>query len=294
MKQFYLAEIVTKDKLIHQGIFFRPKKPTKKAILWVHGLTSTFYGNVKIFDAFAEACEKERCGFVMFNNRGHDMITDIRKVNTRTPKGFDYVMGGAGYEEFKDCIYDIDAGISFLNNQGFSEIILAGHSTGANKVCYYAGIKHDSRVVGVILVGPLSDRLGKDIDKRKLRRDLQTMQKLVDEGRGDDLVLGYHFFPMTPRRFLSIFSTHSAEDVFNYGDKKSTLTVFSHIKKPLLIIIGEKDENLDRSVGGVLSVYKEHTMSTHFASTIIPGAHHSFNGKEEEVVGTIFRWVREL
>lgn len=63
MKQFYLAEIVTKDKLIHQGIFYEPsKKPffakasADKAILWVHGLSGKFYGDVVMMEQFADSC----------------------------------------------------------------------------------------------------------------------------------------------------------------------------------------------------------------------------------------------
>lgn len=80
MKQFYLAEIVTKDKLIHQGLFYKPTNLGKKAILWVHGLSSTFYGNTKLLEAFGEYCEKEGIGFAVFNNRGHDVVTGIKKT----------------------------------------------------------------------------------------------------------------------------------------------------------------------------------------------------------------------
>lgn len=144
MKQFYLAEIITEDKLIHQGIFFKPKKPSSvprrgtsagKAILWVHGLTGTFYGNIKIFDAFAQACEKEGWGFASFNNRGHDMVTGARRLDSTNPKGYSHVLVGAGLERFEECIYDIEAGVQFLIDKGFSEVIVVGHSTGAIKAC---------------------------------------------------------------------------------------------------------------------------------------------------------------
>lgn len=301
MKQFYLAEIVTEDKLIHQGIFYKPTKNPSfakasagKAILWVHGLTSTFYGSVTLVNEFATSCDNHGIGLASFNNRGHDMITSIRKTNPRSSAGYDRVTIGAGYETFEECVYDIDAGITFLENQGFKEIILIGHSTGANKVCYYQGTKQDPRVSGVILVGPLSDRLGQALDMKKLAHDVKTMQRLVEEGKGDTLVLGYHFFPMTPRRFLSIFSSRSAEDVFDYGDQKPKLNLFSRIKKPVLLVIGEKDENLDRPIESVISVFRSHTTSTRFDSNVIPGALHSFNGKEKEVVQTIIDWVRLL
>ena len=294
MKPVYLVETVTKDKLIHQGIFFKPRKSTKRALLWVHGLSSTVYSNTKLLNEFSEQCEKEGFGFASFNNRGHDSLTGIKKRDKRQPKEYTRISGGAGFEDFKDSALDINAGINFLVQQGFNEVVVVGHSSGANKVCYYAGTKKDSRVTGVILAGPLSDRLNKDIDREKLQKDLNHMRQLIKHGKGDELVLGYHFFPMTPRRFLSIFSPYSAEDIFDYGDKKPKLNAFSRIKKPLLIVVGEKDENLDRPVERVLSVYKEHTTSARFASAIIPNGLHSFNGKEKELVATIIDWVRLL
>ena len=292
MKQFYLTEIVTKDKLIHQGIFFRPKKAGKKAILWVHGLTSTFYGGIAMLEAFAQGCQEERIGFASFNNRGHDMITGIRKLDKRKKKGYSSVLGGAAMEKFKGCVYDIDAGVSFLVRQGYSEIILAGHSTGANKVCYYAGNRRDPRVAAVVLAGPLSDRLGQGPRELKTKRD--AMMELVREGKGDEPVFGYDFFPMTPRRFLSIYASNTSEDTFDYGDSKPKLIAFSRIRQPMLVLVGESDEHLDRPAKQLLDVFAHHTRSHQYQSIIIPAALHSFNGKEQEVVSSILRWVREI
>lgn len=75
MKQFYLTEIVTRDKLIHQGVFFKPKKPGKRALLWVHGLTDNFYGDVSLYEEFSKLADKTGIAFAVFNNRGHDVVT---------------------------------------------------------------------------------------------------------------------------------------------------------------------------------------------------------------------------
>lgn len=294
MKQFYLTEIVTKDKLIHQGVFFKPKNFGKRAILYVHGLTSTFYGSVRMLEALAQACEKRGMGFAAFNNRGHDMIVSIRKVDKNNPKGYTHTNGGAGYEIFEDSIFDIDAGIQFLRDQGYGEIVLIGHSTGANKVCFWAATQKNEIVVGVVLASPLSDRLDTEIDKKKLKKDISFMKNLVKKGKGNELVLGYHYFPMTPKRFLSIFEPNSMEDMFDYGDEKPKLAYFSRIKKPLLVILGSRDEYLDRPVENVFEVFKRFTHSRRFQCVIIPSALHSFNGKEKEVVQTIIDWVRLL
>ncbi|MBI2404908.1 hypothetical protein HYV22_01870, partial [Candidatus Gottesmanbacteria bacterium] len=90
MKQFYLAEITTKDKLVHQGIFYRPTNSSGRAILWVHGLSGTFDGDIAIHEAFANVCEKEGWGYAAFHNRGRNLIAGIRKLDGTPPKGYSY------------------------------------------------------------------------------------------------------------------------------------------------------------------------------------------------------------
>lgn len=294
MKQFYFAEIITKDKLIHQGIYYKPKKSGRRAILWVHGLTGTFYNNIKLFELIAGASEKSGIGFAAFNNRGHDIVTGMRKIDSHEPKGYTKVSGGAGYERFEECVYDIDAGISFLAAQGYSEIILAGHSTGANKVCYYAGTKKDARVAAVILLSPVSDRLDPTLDKEKTAALVADMKKKIEEGLGDELLSGVHAFPVTARRFVSLYAPHSSEDTFDYGYIHPKLTSFSAIKTPLLVVLGSHDEYLHRSASDVLDIFARHTRSRKYQSVIISDALHGFNGKEQDVVRTVFRWVRQL
>lgn len=294
MKSFYLVETITKDKLIHQGIFFKPSTPTKKALLWVHGLTSSFYSNVTALNEFATQCEEHGFGFASFNNRGHDFLTGVRKVDKRQPKGYSHGSAGAGIEEFKDSPLDIDAGVHFLVTQGFTEVVVIGHSSGANKVSYFAGSNRSKHVIGFVLIGGLADRLGPELDKEKLKKDLAHMHDLVNQGKGDVLLTDLFFFPLTPKRFISLFEANTLEDQFDYGDPRPRLTHFGKIKKPLLVLIGELDENLDRHTKKVLEVLDAHQKSLHYKSMILPNTLHSFNGKEKEVVHTIVSWVKEL
>jgi pimeloyl-ACP methyl ester carboxylesterase len=299
MKQFYLTEIITKDKLIHQGLFFHPSRKAtdgklSKAILWVHGLMSTFHNNVTFFECIADVCEKEGVGFGAFNNRGHDIVTGIRKADPKSKKSYIMVNGGAGYERFEECIYDIDAGISFLADRGFTEIILAGHSTGANKVCYYGGAKKDKRVRGIVLLSPVSDRLDPTLDRGKIIQHIAEMQQRLDAGHGDELLSGIHAFPVTPRRFISLYAPHSTEDTFDYGDKQPALSYFSAIRVPTLVLIGSRDEHLDRPVGQFLDVFAKHARSKNHKSIIIPDALHGFNGKEREAAHALAGFITGL
>ena len=294
MTQFALIEIVTKDKLIHQGILHRPKKPTKKAILWVHGLTSRFYGDPLLMGIFADLCEKHDVAFASINNRGHDIITNIRKIDTSKPGGFARVTGGSGVEVFEECVLDIDAGISYLEGLGYTEVYIAGHSTGANKVCYYAGTKSDPRVAGVILAGPMSDRLSQQKDKITYEKNFLAAKALVLAGRGERLQQSESFFPITPRRALSLLTPNSPEDVFTYGDKDKPLAAFAKITKPMLVIFSGADESADRPIEAIKEVFDKVTRSKQYVSRIIAGASHSYTGKEKEFATLVVKWAASL
>jgi pimeloyl-ACP methyl ester carboxylesterase len=288
MKSYYLTEIITKDNLIHQGIYFEPKKPGDTAILWVHGLTGSFYGDTKLFEKIIDAGEKQGIAFASFNNRGHDMIAGISKVDPKSPKGYTHAVGGAGYEKFEESVYDIDAGITFFVKQGYKKVILVGHSTGANKACYYAGSKKDPRVGGVILASPISDRYTSY--GRKPWYIIPFIKLLINIGLGNSLLSGVNFFPITPNRASSLITPNSSEDVFDYGDIKPKLTYFKNIKNTLLVVFGEADEYADRPVVDIKKVF-DSVKLPHFSCKITANATHGFDGKEKELAETIVDWI---
>jgi acetyl esterase/lipase len=192
-----------------------------------------------------------------------------------------------------ECIHDISGVIQFLTEKGIGEIILAGHSTGANKVAYYAAIQNDSRVKGIMLGSPVSDRYDRRLDKNTLKHDISMMEELINSGKGDGLVLGKMFFPLTPKRFISLV-TPGPEDQMGYGEHPPELPFVSKITYPLLVILGEKDEYLDRSAREVLDVFKKLSNSTQYSEILLEDALHSYNGKEEIISKKILSWVASL
>ncbi len=290
MKQFHITEIVTKDKLVHQGIYFAPKRKDKVAILWVHGLTDNFYGDLKLMEELSVFCEKEGWGLASFNNRGHDIISSITKLDPTTAKGKTNVTIGSSYEKFSECVLDIDAGITFLAKQGFSEIIISGISTGANKVCFYEGTKHDKRVVGVILASPVSDPSTMITNKRYS----EMIRKAKEIRNSDKLLDGFDWFPLTPKRFLSLYDIGGEEDTFPYYQKKPQPKALQNITKPVLVILGGSDEWADRPVKEIVEFFRKFNHSKNFKSAIIPAAFHSYGGKEKQTAQRIADWVKTL
>ncbi len=299
---FELAEVVTKDNLVHQGIFAPPSpvrpdsagKAGKRAILWVHGLSGRFYGDVKVMNAFADACNQKGFGFASFNNRGHDAIAGFKKLDPAEPIGQNYVTIGAGLEKFEESVYDIDAAIQFLADKGYSEVVLVGHSTGANKVCYYAATQKDARVVGIVLAGPISDRYSPTNDKARYEENMTMLKMLRDEGKGEALLTKSLWMPLSADRLWSLIAPNTSEDVFNYGDTENVLTTFEKITKPTLVVLAGNEEHADRLVTDIRKVFDAHAKAKNYRSTIIPDTTHGYSGKETEFVSAVILWVSSL
>ncbi len=290
--QFHLSEITTSDGLVHQGIFFRPKKSGKRALLWIHGLTGRFYGDVSMMETLAATCESYGFGFASFNNRGHDMITGAHKVDSSRPSGYSYAMIGAGNEVFEDSPLDIKAGVDFLVSEGYDEVVLVGISTGANKACYYGWKIRDTHVRGVALLSPISDRLSPQSHVPWYKTTFLRVLSLI--GKGGSLLVGTDFFPGTPRRFLSLITRGSAEDIFDYGEHENPLARFSQITLPLCLLFAERDEHADRPMAEIKRIFDAKTGSKFYKSVIVPGAPHGFDGKEKEIARTLCKWVQAI
>src|SRR5260370_1037962 len=107
-------------------------------------------------------------GYFKFNTRGHDVVA-----------GRGRRLAGAAFERFGQSLADIRAMIAFARRRGYTRVVLAGHSTGANKVLYYTA--RDRRVAALALLGPISDIAGevKRIGGPALRRRVARAERIA-------------------------------------------------------------------------------------------------------------------
>lgn len=291
MAKYELAQISTRDNLVLSGMSFRPKNRKSTAILWVHGLTGTFYGDMIIFNYLTLRCNRNGWGFASFSNRGAECITSLRTVNP-TNNLFGHKSAGAGYEDFRECVYDIEAGISFLEKQGYEDIYIVGHSTGALKVGYYAAVSGDNRVKGVVAASPMSDRLIEVKTNPNLTQNLIRMRELVSRGKGDDLICGLMFMPITPKRYLSLFEKDSLEQtIFDYGSEPPNLEYFQQISKPLFIVLSQADEYADRPIEDIKKFFDKYHKSTYYDCVVMENAQHGYEGQEKEFVQSVTEFI---
>jgi len=279
-----LTSIKTRDGIRLDGIVVEPKPKSKTALIWIHGLTSYFYSSPDLVKELSARCRQNGIGYFKFNTRGHDVV--VRGQGK-------HKLLGTVYEKFEDCAHDISAMIRHAKRMGYAKIVLAGHSTGANKAAYYLYKTRDRSVKGVILLGAVNDIAAERnrVGKTEFQKTVGLAQKLY---KRNPLALftsrGYIF---TARRALNLFTPGAAEDVFPYYNPKAAWKELKTVRPPLAVIFGSRAETLDRPAKNLIGIFRAHAAWTKsFSGIIIKGADHSFVKKEKELSRAIIRWIK--
>ena len=109
------------------GMVYR-RRGRRTTIIHVHGSLGNFYDNGFV-PIMAKRYSEAGINFFSINTSCHDGIAEGDRSGQ-----FEYV--GGSRTKFCDCLYDIEAAVSFAKR--FSErLILQGHSLGCDRVLYY-------------------------------------------------------------------------------------------------------------------------------------------------------------
>jgi pimeloyl-ACP methyl ester carboxylesterase len=277
-----LARFRTQDGVWLSGLYVGPRRSRRTAIVWLHGLGSVFTSGQPLIRELSARLGRHGIGYFKFNTRGHDVVA--REGGK---------LLGAAFERFGDSVKDIRAMIAFARKAGYSKIVLAGHSTGANKALHYVARTGDRRVTGLVLVGPVSDVAAemKRLGARELRRRVAVAERIAK--RDPDALVPRELGFWSAQRYLSLYRPGATEDVFPYYRPDARWSALSRVRIPLAVIIGSQDEYLDRKAQEVVDAFREHAVRTRsFAGIIMVGAGHGFQDHEGALAGRIVRWVR--
>ena len=127
-----LLSFVTSDQETLHGLLFRADASVHPdvALVMIHGVAMSFYTGP--LPVFAEALAGRGHHAFSINCRGHDWIA----------RGGDLTaFRGATYENFEECVLDVDAAIDRLKQEGYTRFVLVGHSLGSVKSLYYQGTR---------------------------------------------------------------------------------------------------------------------------------------------------------
>jgi len=278
-----LARLRTRDDVYLDGVFAEPPRRSETALVWVHGLGSVFSSGQPLIRELSVRLTRAGVGYFKFNTRGHDVVA-----------GRGRTLAGAAFERFSDCVLDLRAVIAFARRRGYRRIVLAGHSTGANKILHYAAKTADRRVTGLILLGPISDIAGeaKRIGRRELGRGVARASRLAARDRRALVPRAWGFW--SARRYLSLYRPGEAEDVFPYDRPGARWPALRAIRAPLAVMVGGRDEFLDRSPQALIEAFAVQAgRAESFTGRIIPGALHGFQGREAAVARAVVEWIRD-
>ncbi len=280
----HVIEIVTPKKFVLNGLWFGTLKP-KRAIVWIHGLSSSAFSRLGIIDYLVN----DETAIMTFNNRGSATISRI----ARGTKSF---TSGGGAENFIECVDDIDGAIAFARNKGANEIYLAGHSTGCQKAVYWAHQRKGKGVHGLILLAPLSDWAGaarQSDEKARLKKATREALSLVKKKRPEAFLANDSWVhPITAQRFLSLYTPDSIEQsIFPYFDETRPARIFRSVTVPIMALFAGSDEYADRNASKIADWFSKNTGSKRFDAVIIPKVEHNFKGAEAEVGKVISEWI---
>ena len=260
------------------GFLSRGEKRQPVLLVLVHGMGGDFYHSALKKELMVRA-PSAGCDMLSFNNRGSGE--------------------GVRTERFSDCLADLDAALAFGRREGYRRFVLAGHSTGCQKIAYFQGRRQDSSIEALVHLAPGDDYaiVRRDMGARALTRLAGWARGRVAAGRGEVPVPSGKGLPemcagFSARRFLSIADARQIEaGLFGYD---GPLRLFSRLTLPMQVLFGDKEEFACRPPAEMGDILRQKTASTHFRFSLIPGADHGFHGKERETAGAVYAFVRSL
>jgi pimeloyl-ACP methyl ester carboxylesterase len=277
-----LVRLRTRDGIWLDGVMAEPRH-RRVALIWVHGLGSVFSSGQPLIRELSRRLNAANIGYFKFNNRGHDVVA-----------GRDKQIVGAAFEHFGHSVADIRAMIAFAARCGYRKVILAGHSTGANKVLHYAARVRDPRVCALILLGPVSDiaAAAKELGARELRRRVAAADRLARRHRQALVPRAWGLW--SARRYISLYRPGEDEDVFPYYRRDARWPALRSVRLPIAAIIGSRDEYLDRRPQELIDAFRRNAVRARpFTGVVIRGARHGFQKHERELADVIVRWTQD-
>jgi len=282
-----LVFFTTTDRIKTTG--FLIEGSNKEAVVFVHGMGGSFAKEGIL--SGGQKLVAHGYALFSFNTRGAEIVKSFKNA-----RGDQYYTFGTAFEKFEDSTKDIKGAINYLESRGYEKVHLIGHSTGCQKILYYAWKRRDMRVRSLIFLSPSEDYpiwkayLGKDMDKV-----IEIARNMEEHGYGKSM----HYFLYrrtgelwSASRFLSITDRKRIEArLFNY---QGELSILSKIYLPAQFFFGTKDETLFEDISYYKKKIKQAYRGKKLKIEVINGGDHSFHGKEEVVFDKIIKFISKI
>ncbi len=288
-----VVQITTPKRFILNGLWFGPKR-AKTVFIFTHGLAGSMFGEAE--KKLAKPLVGPDTAVLLFNNRGHDIISKAYGEAPRTRKGYKRILAGSAHEVFTDCVDDLEGVVDFVEKAGAKRIALVGHSTGCQKSIYWASKKGTAhpKVKAVVLLAPVSDRAAylKELGLQKLSKAESVARSLVRAKKSDSL-LPREIWPgeADAQRVLSLISNDSEEEIFLYAQPNRMPRTLRKVHIPTLVFWAERDEYAYGPANEIARWFEKSLKCDHKV-VIVPNVGHSFKGGETLVAKEMKQFMR--
>lgn len=280
---FEFVETMTEQNIKLFGCL--SKKNNKRCILYIPGLTGNFFES-KFPREIGKVSVEQGYDFLFSHNQGSFQIIEFPFL--REDGKLKSITKGATYENFEDCVYDIDAWLQYLDKLGYEEIVVLGHSMGCNKIVYYLNQKNNSKISKVILLSPQDNVNFSKLDIHKGL--LEEAEENIKNGNSEKILskkfLGFCF--MSSKTYYQEITNKNINNI-PYKTLNGDFSLINTIDKPIYIIIGSDD------IGEKGNEYMKKVIDNcqNAKYDILTDANHNFKNKESELSGLIFEYLNK-
>jgi pimeloyl-ACP methyl ester carboxylesterase len=282
-----LVYVQANDGIVNGGAMFRPPKESAKpiAIIWIHGWGANFY--YPTYTMIARGLAERSFTSITVNTRMHDIGTiETWRFGKR-------VRGGGYWGVPSEEIKDVAAWMDFVEHQGFSKVVLVGHSAGWATVRSYQADTQDPRVAGLVLASGQARAGSNSLDPELVAQ----AAKLVADGRGEDLLrLPNRSFPSFVSAATYLDDSKALAEMLDFFGEHTTNPGVARIRCPILAF-GTRESDVGTEAD--LQVLKSSTARqprrpASVTTAMISGADHMYTGEEAQVAQTIATWADRL
>jgi pimeloyl-ACP methyl ester carboxylesterase len=284
-----LVRTTTSDGLRLDGALIVPpdsRSPTPdprllSAALLLHGVAGNFYG-LGTFEKLIPQLQALGLAVLSVNTRGHDSVFGAMAGNVR--RRF-----GAAYETVDACRYDVAAWIEFLASRGHQSVVLIGHSLGAIKAVYAQAHEKFVGVAAVVAASP--PRLSYSAflnspESSVFWESMSTAERMVAEGRGDELFTGKFPFPL-------LITAGGYIDKYGPAERYNILRFAAEVNCPALFTYGSRElESGGIAFAGLPDALMSLPKQAARQVATIDGADHLYAGCGDRLAVEIVHWLQ--
>ena len=283
----FRLNVAAKRGSVLNGVLFRPeeKRTADTVMIAITGIHGNFYSNPFYYN-IGDTLNSAGIDFIYAQT--NDAFGKIETVNVRT--GQKEIIGSWN-ERFSYTDEDIDAYLTFAENEGYRHIILAGHSLGANKVIYYLSRHKDPRVEHFFLLSPanLTHMMSGVTDWEK-----RVIKDQVERGDGDRK-LPFPFMGWVQCIANTAYDWQFSGLLNNvHTEKNGDFSQAAKISHTGALLVGTYDNFTDGDPSEFLRNLNDHMPTAKDNKLIfIEKTGHTYQMKNQEVADDILKQLRE-